>query len=85
MTAFCQRNGNDHPRLVIASPPMTTHAQLTSVQSRWQFWIDRGGTFTDIVACRPDGALVSATSPSGVAVTMGDIDEVDAAIGSMPA
>ena len=24
---------------------------------RWQFWIDRGGTFTDIVARRPDGAL----------------------------
>jgi 5-oxoprolinase (ATP-hydrolysing) len=23
----------------------------------WQFWIDRGGTFTDIVARRPDGAL----------------------------
>ncbi|MFN9942215.1 MAG: hydantoinase/oxoprolinase N-terminal domain-containing protein, partial [bacterium] len=26
---------------------------------RWQFWIDRGGTFTDIVARRPDGALVT--------------------------
>ena len=25
--------------------------------SRWQFWIDRGGTFTDIVARRPDGTL----------------------------
>ncbi|MGL5082684.1 MAG: hydantoinase B/oxoprolinase family protein [Microcoleaceae cyanobacterium] len=25
---------------------------------RWQFWIDRGGTFTDIVAQRPDGLLV---------------------------
>jgi 5-oxoprolinase (ATP-hydrolysing) len=24
----------------------------------WQFWIDRGGTFTDIVAQRPDGRLV---------------------------
>ena len=23
----------------------------------WQFWIDRGGTFTDIVACKPDGAF----------------------------
>ncbi|MDX2219149.1 MAG: hydantoinase B/oxoprolinase family protein [Burkholderiales bacterium] len=27
---------------------------------RWQFWIDRGGTFTDIVAQRPDGTLVTA-------------------------
>jgi 5-oxoprolinase (ATP-hydrolysing) len=26
----------------------------------WQFWIDRGGTFTDIVARRPDGGLVTA-------------------------
>ena len=25
----------------------------------WQFWIDRGGTFTDIVAQRPDGSLVT--------------------------
>jgi 5-oxoprolinase (ATP-hydrolysing) len=26
---------------------------------RWQFWIDRGGTFTDIVARRPDGTLTT--------------------------
>ncbi len=26
---------------------------------RWQFWIDRGGTFTDIVARRPDGRLIT--------------------------
>lgn len=25
----------------------------------WEFWIDRGGTFTDIVARRPDGGLVT--------------------------
>ena len=25
----------------------------------WQFWIDRGGTFTDIVARAPDGALTA--------------------------
>ena len=27
--------------------------------SGWQFWIDRGGTFTDVVARRPDGSLVT--------------------------
>jgi len=27
---------------------------------KWQFWIDRGGTFTDIVALRPDGRLDTA-------------------------
>jgi len=26
---------------------------------RWQFWIDRGGTFTDIVGKRPDGTLAT--------------------------
>src|SRR5215213_2525379 len=26
---------------------------------RWQFWIDRGGTFTDIVGKRPDGTLTT--------------------------
>jgi 5-oxoprolinase (ATP-hydrolysing) len=26
---------------------------------RWQFWIDRGGTFTDVVGRRPDGTIVT--------------------------
>ena len=29
------------------------------MDQRWEFWIDRGGTFTDIVARRPDGRLVA--------------------------
>src|SRR3954466_416011 len=32
-------------------------AKLPSGQ--WDFWIDRGGTFTDIVGRRPDGALTA--------------------------
>ncbi|NTV95101.1 MAG: 5-oxoprolinase, partial [Thiobacillus sp.] len=28
------------------------------MSDRWQFWIDRGGTFTDIVARAPDGGLI---------------------------
>ena len=31
-------------------------AQSTS--AKWRFWIDRGGTFTDIVAQAPDGELI---------------------------
>ncbi len=27
--------------------------------NKWQFWIDRGGTFTDIVGKRPDGSLTT--------------------------
>src|SRR2546430_6224167 len=30
---------------------------VESASHRWQFWIDRGGTFTDVVARRPDGAI----------------------------
>src|SRR3974377_235430 len=26
---------------------------------RWDFWIDRGGTFTDVIGRRPDGTLVA--------------------------
>ncbi|WP_151633328.1 hydantoinase B/oxoprolinase family protein [Noviherbaspirillum aerium] len=40
---------------------MATSASHSNLQDqrRWQFWIDRGGTFTDIVARRPDGVLVT--------------------------
>ncbi len=30
-----------------------------SPKTQWQFWIDRGGTFTDIVAHSPDGELIT--------------------------
>src|SRR3954454_22681045 len=33
-------------------------AQQTS-QKSWDFWIDRGGTFTDVVGRRPDGTLTA--------------------------
>lgn len=29
------------------------------MSGRWEFWIDRGGTFTDIVGRRPDGSLAT--------------------------
>jgi 5-oxoprolinase (ATP-hydrolysing) len=29
------------------------------MSENWDFWIDRGGTFTDVVARRPDGGLVA--------------------------
>ncbi|MGW8367181.1 MAG: hydantoinase/oxoprolinase N-terminal domain-containing protein, partial [Gammaproteobacteria bacterium] len=28
-------------------------------ETGWAFWIDRGGTFTDVIARRPDGALTT--------------------------
>ena len=32
-------------------------AEQTGAATGWRFWIDRGGTFTDIVARAPDGSL----------------------------
>jgi 5-oxoprolinase (ATP-hydrolysing) len=32
---------------------------MTVQNGRWHFWIDRGGTFTDIVARAPDGKIVT--------------------------
>ncbi|MEO1886498.1 MAG: hydantoinase B/oxoprolinase family protein [Methyloprofundus sp.] len=32
---------------------------MNSSNRQWQFWVDRGGTFTDIVACKPNGQLIS--------------------------
>ncbi len=36
---------------------MTGGPLKETLMTGWQFWIDRGGTFTDIVARAPDGAL----------------------------
>lgn len=33
---------------------------MTDSPARWQFWIDRGGTFTDVVARDADGAIHTA-------------------------
>jgi 5-oxoprolinase (ATP-hydrolysing) len=32
---------------------------MTHSAETWDFWIDRGGTFTDVVGRRPDGTLVA--------------------------
>lgn len=40
-----------------SSPSSRTAVPFDS--RRWQFWIDRGGTFTDIVGLRPDGTVAT--------------------------
>jgi 5-oxoprolinase (ATP-hydrolysing) len=36
---------------------MSDTTQVNAPSEQWQFWIDRGGTFTDIVAKTPSGEL----------------------------
>ncbi|WP_369857077.1 hydantoinase B/oxoprolinase family protein [Candidatus Thalassolituus haligoni] len=43
----------------MTQPTASLSPHLNTPASRWQFWIDRGGTFTDLVALRPDGVLVT--------------------------
>ncbi|MFN3400116.1 MAG: hydantoinase/oxoprolinase N-terminal domain-containing protein, partial [Ferrovibrio sp.] len=38
---------------------MTQTASPTPANQQWEFWIDRGGTFTDIVGRKPDGGIVT--------------------------
>ena len=33
-------------------------------EGRWSFWIDRGGTFTDVIGAAPDGETVTLKLPS---------------------
>jgi 5-oxoprolinase (ATP-hydrolysing) len=33
--------------------------EAMTTAGQWEFWIDRGGTFTDVVGRRPDGTLVA--------------------------
>jgi 5-oxoprolinase (ATP-hydrolysing) len=36
-----------------------TDSRTSSEEKQWQFWIDRGGTFTDLVARKPDGSIAT--------------------------
>jgi len=38
---------------------MTFKTPDTAAVGSWDFWIDRGGTFTDVIGRRPDGTLVA--------------------------
>ena len=44
---------------VVLAPVSAARHKPSMTQTGWHFWIDRGGTFTDIVGRRPDGTLVT--------------------------
>ena len=54
-----RRRGDRLPRPGPLFPSLTRGSYARPVDGRWEFWIDRGGTFTDIVARRPDGRLIA--------------------------
>src|SRR4029078_4961516 len=52
------RHHDARPRTARRRDHAARHA-MSEAPRRWQFWIDRGGTFTDIVGKRPDGTLTT--------------------------
>ncbi len=38
---------------------MNSNKNQVADDGKWEFWIDRGGTFTDVVARKPDGSLAA--------------------------
>ncbi len=49
----------------------------------WRFWIDRGGTFTDLVACSPQGVLVVRKVLSEPPQTPGGVVPADPAVAAL--
>src|SRR5262245_53515734 len=47
---------NHFPRYESRSSPVTNGSRANHT---WDFWIDRGGTFTDVIGRRPDGSLIA--------------------------
>jgi 5-oxoprolinase (ATP-hydrolysing) len=37
--------------------PLPASGDFRVMTERWDFWIDRGGTFTDVIAREPSGKL----------------------------
>src|SRR5919108_3507837 len=54
----CLSRGSADP-VQTSTPRMRQAMSQTPSPPRWHFWIDRGGTFTDIVARRPDGSIAT--------------------------
>ncbi|EMD83248.1 hydantoinase B/oxoprolinase family protein [Pacificimonas flava] len=56
MTSSDAAPASDHSALNETAPA----GPASAGEAAWQFWVDRGGTFTDIVARAPDGSLTTA-------------------------
>ena len=57
-----------------------TWREAVGEDKRWQFWIDRGGTFTDVVALRPDGQLITTANEIAERIADGPIEGLKAIV-----
>ena len=44
-------------QLALSATPTQTRGEPSGAWRMWDFWVDRGGTFTDVIGRAPDGAL----------------------------
>ena len=72
---FCAWNGDpSQDGMTHASSVSNEHAGATDANEkgvrqersdhRWRFWVDRGGTFTDVIGRAPDGSVRTVKLPS---------------------
>jgi 5-oxoprolinase (ATP-hydrolysing) len=57
---MCHKNGSKAQSIVVFCMSESISGRSTgNMGGSWEFWIDRGGTFTDVIGRRPDGSLVT--------------------------
>jgi 5-oxoprolinase (ATP-hydrolysing) len=57
---MCHKNGSKAKSIVVFCMSESIWGRSTgNTGGSWEFWIDRGGTFTDVIGRRPDGSLVT--------------------------
>jgi 5-oxoprolinase (ATP-hydrolysing) len=57
---MCHKNGSKAKSIVVFCMSESIWGRSTgNTRGSWEFWIDRGGTFTDVIGRRPDGSLVT--------------------------
>ena len=57
---MCHKNGSKAKSIVVFCMSESISGRSTgNMGGSWEFWIDRGGTFTDVIGRRPDGSLVT--------------------------
>ena len=57
---MCHKNGSKAKSIVVFCMSKSISGRSTgNIAGSWEFWIDRGGTFTDVIGRQPDGSLVT--------------------------
>src|SRR5689334_8501990 len=61
---MCHKNGCEAksitaPTMALTMSESVSRGTASNMAGGWEFWIDRGGTFTDVIGREPNGTLVT--------------------------